>query len=278
MLVFRDNPYTWDISSLGIKSSVIDFSLKTPDGKSLDVSDLQEPVELFIPKKEDAQSMRNNTAKHYFAKPGHGSENMRYHRVVVPSESVLVTVELKAEDGKYMEVYVSHQTRPTVVKHDFATVIPDLSSCSEIRGTKGFNCSSDPFRFDISSAVTGHTGQHFVGIKFLDHESNSSSSLEPRVEIAALRQARSCESLSGRQKRSCIGVKDPPTTPPQTPTSPMVIIPKYNSSTDVNYTMFVTITSCLYWSEKMQAWTDDGCKVENSGCKFIHIFGRPNVH
>jgi hypothetical protein len=59
-------------------------------------------------------------------------------------------------------------------------------------------------------------------------------------------------------KRGCVGVKDPPTTPAPTP---LIIIPLYNSSTDVNYTMSVSVTGCLYWSEKKSKWTSEGCKV-----------------
>lgn len=87
MLAFQDNPYTWDASSKNIKSSVIDFSLKTADGSALEVSGLPEPVELFIPQKEGTKDKGNETATVYFAKPSNGSNNFRYHKVVIPSES-----------------------------------------------------------------------------------------------------------------------------------------------------------------------------------------------
>ena len=77
MLAFNDNPYTWDASSKSIKSSVIDFSLKSGNGSAIEVSGLPEPVELFIPQKKD-KDKGNATAPAYFAKPSDGSNNMRY--------------------------------------------------------------------------------------------------------------------------------------------------------------------------------------------------------
>lgn len=77
MLAFTDNPYTWDASSKGIKTSVIDFSLKAANGSSLEVSGLSKPVELFIPQKKESKSQGNATTPIFFAKPSDGSKNMR---------------------------------------------------------------------------------------------------------------------------------------------------------------------------------------------------------
>ncbi|XP_015751283.1 PREDICTED: sperm receptor for egg jelly-like isoform X1 [Acropora digitifera] len=77
MLAFADNPYTWDASSKGIKTSVIDFSLKAENGSLLEVSGLSKPVELFIPQKKESKSQGNATTPIFFAKPSDGSKNMR---------------------------------------------------------------------------------------------------------------------------------------------------------------------------------------------------------
>ncbi|XP_078349560.1 polycystin-1-like protein 2 isoform X5 [Oculina patagonica] len=256
MLAFTDNPYTWDASSKNIKSSVIDFSLKAADGSAIEVSGLPEPVELFIPQKEDSKDKGNETETVYFAKPSDGSNNLRYHQVVIPSESSSMFVEVKPEEGVSLEIYVRYKTKPTVTEHSFNVIIPKIEFCN--RTETSLNCSSEAYRFSISSAQTGHVGVHYVGIRFPGPESDASPSPEAEVETAASRVRRGCESHGGRQKRSCIGVKTPPTTPPPTPN---IIIPKYNASSDVNYTMSVTATSCLYWSETEQAWTDYGCRV-----------------
>lgn len=56
----------------------------------------------------------------------------------------------------------------------------------------------------------------------------------------------------------CVEFKDPPTTPPPTP---RVIIPEYDPSTDVNYTLSISMAACLYWSEAKEKWTSYGCRV-----------------
>ena len=88
MLAFKDNPYTWDETSKNIKSSVIDFSLKAADGSALEVSGLPEPVELFIPQKQETEDKGNGTATVYFAKPSDGSNNFRYQTAtLLPSST-----------------------------------------------------------------------------------------------------------------------------------------------------------------------------------------------
>ena len=78
MLAFKGNPYTWDASSKGIKSSVIDFSLKAANGSSLEVSGLSKPVELFIPQNEESGEKENTSTPVFFVKPSDGSNNMRW--------------------------------------------------------------------------------------------------------------------------------------------------------------------------------------------------------
>ena len=122
-------------------------------------------------------------------------------------------------------------------------------------------CSSiSPFRLLISSGLTGALGDHYVGILLHKNSSEGLRMNDTSTEgDVHRRHSRSiCNSTSGRKKRSCIGVKDPPSTPSPTP---QIIKPPHNSTVDVNYTMSVWINSCLYWSKEKQQWTNDGCKV-----------------
>ena len=235
---------------------MVDFSIKT-DGLKLNISDLQEPVELFIPLKVDA-NRNNNGSEQYFIKPSRGAENIQYHRISF-TQGAAAFVKIKPLDDNVLEVYISHRVKPTPKNYDYSTIVPDYSTCSEFSKMTGyFNCSSDPYTFSISSRLTGHAGLHFLGIRYAVNDSVTTSDDVKESAEERARDKRDCGSHSGRQKRSCIGVKDPPTTPPPTP---KIIIPQYDINTDVNYTLSVTVSSCMYWSETKQEWTDEGCKV-----------------
>ena len=251
MTLFRDNPYTWDASSSGIQSSVVDFSLKKDDGAVIDVSGLKDAVELFIPLNGRDETSGNKSALNYFAKPSNGSGNFRYHRITISSLNEVVSCKIEPQTGDVLDVFVRAGAKPTLDSYQFKTHVPDFSSCADYSEKTGYyNCTRSPYEVVLSSDVTGKIGTHYVGIRLPS----------TRLADARARVARSCRNGSGRRhKRSCIGVKDPPTTPPPTP---KIIIPKYNADTDVNYTMSVTVTSCLYWSERKQTWTSEGCKVK----------------
>ena len=181
----------------------------------------------------------------------------RYHQAVIPSHSALVFFEVKPELGKSLEVYVNYKTRPTVKQHVFRAITPNINDCNQTKSA--LNCSAEAYVIVLSSAVTGHIGLHYVGIRYPGPKNDKpTSSEEIRQDKGRIR--RGCDSNGKRQKRSCIGVKDPPTTPAPTP---KIIIPWYNKSTDVNYTTSAAVANCLYWSEPKQAWIDDGCKVNS---------------
>ena len=148
---------------------------------------------------------------------------------------------------------MSSGVRPTPSNYTFRTRVPNFSSCRTYDDRTGnFNCTDNPYVFSLSSNVTGEIGVHFIGIRLaLDKGTRNS-------RIKRNRLMKSCKDSNGRQKRSCVGVKDPPTDPPPTPE---IKVPQYDQRTDVNYTMSVTMRSCLYWSETRQAWTSEGCKV-----------------
>lgn len=249
MTSFSENPFTWDNSAKGIRSSVVDFSLKKGDGTSLQITGLKDPVELFIPVTRKVQTTGNKSDDKYFAKPSDGSENLQYHRIDIPSVNSIVFFDIHPERGEVLDIFVTAGKKPTPTNYQFKTRVPDFSSCTASSKIFGYrNCSKNPYEISLASNVTGKTGTHYIGIMFAAN----------KTEKIQSRESRSCGGQGGRQKRSCIGVKDPPTTPPP---SPKIIIPEYNSSTDVNYTMSVTVTSCLYWSEKKQVWTNEGCSV-----------------
>ena len=259
MVTFRMNPYVWTNSSKDIESSVLSVDLKKQDGSRLNVSDLSHPIELFIPVKSPDGTIQNDMQGHLFVKPFNDSSAIRYHKIILDNDLESALVEIRPQSHTFFDVFVSAGVKPTPDNYTFITRIPNVSLCEGFKVEIGyFNCTSNPYMFSLSSNVTGDIGVHYIGIS-LTRKANKTN-----VTNNHRRFKRSCKDIHGRQKRSCIGVKDPPTTPPPTP---RVIVPTYDALTDVNYTMSVQMKRCLYWSEVREAWSSEGCKVG-----YLHVY------
>ena len=252
MVTLKVNPYVWANNSASVKSSVVSLDLKKQDGSRLNISGLSHPIELFIPEEGQEKELENDTASHLFVKPSNGSNAIRYHKIEIMNKIESAFVEIRPENGSRLDVFVSSGFKPTTDNYTFTTKIPDFSSCKNKSEIGHFNCTSNPYAFSVSSDDTGGIGVHYIGIR-LALDVDNVTSIPNRK-----RTVRFCMDTHGRQKRSCIGVKDPPTTIPPTP---KIIVPQYDKSTDVNYTMSVKMKSCLFWSELIQTWTGYGCKV-----------------
>ena len=259
MLSMKHNPFSWDQSASRVKSAVISIDLKDDKGEVLDVSGLSQEIELNI--KSD-RPQNDQTPVSSFVKPSiNGS--MTYHRVMISSDEMTLSVKIVPSNGTRQQVYFRHLKRPTIDTYDFMAEVPDYSSCkkrakkfedaSHLAVHDGyFNCTKDPHLLTLSSDVTGHTGLHYIGIRLPGSNKDSGKNK---------RRRRSC-SENGRQKRSeiCVEFKDPPTTPPPTPRTE---VPVFDPSTDVNYTLYISMGACLYWSESKKKWTSEGCRVSN---------------
>lgn len=236
----------------------MDISVKS-NGGYLHLTKLEEPFELYIPLKHRT---KKETGGHFFVKRSNRFENIRYHKIVIPSHKAVAIVDIVPIGNEPLEIFISSGVRPTPENYSYSTYVPYYSGCSDNATSNGYQqCrSKSPYRLMVSSSSTGATGNHYVGI--LLHKNSSDSSRMNDTSTKGddhSRQLRSmCNTNSGRKKRSCIGVKDPPTTPPP---KPKFIKPEYDPNSDVNYTMSVSISSCLYWSKDQQKWINDGCKV-----------------
>lgn len=185
--------------------------------------------------------------KHFFVKPFVEEQWMRHHVMFLSSEELTATIHVTSQLHTFLDIYVRYNERPTLEEFAYKTTLPDYSSC-RITEMDLFRCALNPYSFDITSNLTGHIGRHFIGIIY--SEENEAQRVRKRKSLCG-------EDSSGRQRRSCVGVKDPPTPLPQE----NIISPEYNASSDVNYTMSVSMGACLYWHEVEQVWTTKGCKV-----------------
>ena len=246
----------WDKSADKVKSPVVSIDLKNERGELLNVFGLSEEIELNITSNRPPGDENPTNA---FVKPSiNGS--MQYHSIIISSAEMTLNLKIVPQKGTQLRVYVRHLTRPKVDDYDYVTGVPDFSSCKQ-RARKDetvprpeetdslLNCTKDPFLVSLSSNLTGFLGLHFVGI------------LLPRLEVKQ-RKRREC-SDSTRQRRSelCMEFKDPPTTPPPTPE---IIIPQFDPRTDANYSISVSMGTCVYWSESKEKWTSEGCRVSDN--------------
>lgn len=246
----------------------MDVVLQTEEKRNLNVSDLKKPVHLYIPQNTENGSpadVKKNTVR-YFVKPSYDVNDtklIQYHKINILHERDVVFVKLHPETyATPLRVYVSFSDYPTPTEHNYSTVLP----CK----TRERKCHKDPYVFSLNASDTGNTGIHYIGIHyyvnisndFIFHGEGKMISMNGSIQERT-RRSSGCDGGGRRRKRSCIGVKDPP--PPPTP-APIVLKSKYNASTDLNYTLSVTIGSCLYWSEVKEQWTDEGCKVRRTVC------------
>lgn len=253
---------------------MIDVVLQKEDKTNLNIFGLKDPVQLYIPQNSDrvsSHTARTNTVQH-FVKPSYDvneSTLIQYHKINLTYDHAVVFVKLKPEILTYtpLRVYVRFSDFPTPTEHNFATVIPICENLGYKEVEMDCVKDSKNYVFSFTSSDTGRTGIHYIGIHYYV---NSTYDLIPEKEermassdddTAKERTKRSCGGSSGRQKRSCVGVKDPPPSP--TP-APVILKPIYNASTDLNYTLSVNIGSCLYWSEDKEEWTDEGCNVRKT--------------
>ena len=247
MLTLKFNPYTWDNSSSAIQSPVTSLELQSNNGTKINVSNLKEDIVIVIPISESPTNNTNNSdvPGHFFLKPN----KMTIRSYYADLADVPVTIKMGiTEIGVFViEVFIKFGFRPTVDNHDHNFTREFKSVCENQTDDKS---NSLPCLPEETSMLVEppKRGLLYVGILFVGATNTSEHS----------REKRSCFG-HGRQRRSCVGFKDPP---PKGFTK--TVTPQYNPSTDVNYTMTITQSSCLYWSEDRNKWTSDGCKVTQS--------------
>ena len=258
---FKENPYTWHEKSKLVTSSVLDVTLKNvTSGKPLHVDGLKKPVELFIKKWNRDDIIDHKLEKlepDYFIKPSppKSTRNMRFHKIFLPHSDVNTKIRIVPSNDKKLGIYIRNKVRPTPADYNYQTVVPNYSTCLNFTKENGlFNCLADPYIFTISPAITGYTGVHYLGIRYV----------KPTETSGSARVRRSCTD-GRRQKRSCVEVKRPPSEPNTS---------EFQNGTDVQYALKVTMGTCMYWSEEKSEWTSKGCKVYYVVLSWIIAFSK----
>lgn len=242
LIAFKANPYTWDATSSIIRSKVIDITLRTSRGEVIEITNLTKPIGIQIPKKlKKERSTSTKQPRHLFLKPG----AIQYHKLRIPSRAYLVSLKIATIDGRRLAVYFGRGFKPNTTNYTSMASLPDFSFCQfNNKSDSSYSCTVDPHTIKLTS---NNSGPYYVGIRLVDTQDDP---------VARLR--RSCTDTKKRRKRSCVEVKDPPTTPPPTATT---VTSQYDVRVDVNYTFSVTMGTCLYWSEEEDKWSRRGCKV-----------------
>ena len=240
MIVIKFNPFTWDKSSELIQSSIIGLELQNSDTEAIVVADLDSDIEIIIPLNRVPVNT-SDTAEQSFLKPRKISTH-KYHSEI-PGLPVSLKLGTQAKDIT-IEMLVKVGSKPTLEEFDYNFVM-EFNSTRESQADYGKIDTSSPLQETSVALLPPDAGLLYVSLLFLGAKNVNEHS----------RKRRSCFG-HGRERRSCVGVKDPP------PKGVIkTVIPQYDPLTDVNYTLTITQSSCLYWSEVDKKWTSYGCKV-----------------
>ena len=230
--------------------SALDITFWRNNDTKMKISNLNTPIEIVFsrePYETTDQGASNGTL---FLK----RKEMRYHNVSIPSYEAVVTVRIKPQKNISLRVYVRYSSRPTAQHHDLNVTLPNtaLSSCSNFSKERKGSCSPrDPYEFDLLANFTGHIGRHVIGVEIL----------EDSVEIPEVSEGMAgndAEALRG-QTQYCVKVKPAPTPLPVKMNGPRL----FDSKTDVKYTLFVTVGTCVFWDKLNEKWSVRGCQVSS---------------
>ena len=259
--MFQDNPYTWDMTAVNVSSHILSVVLKDDSHDALNVSSLQNDINLFIAR--DVTTLPKPVEN--FMKGANGS--MRYHKFDVENVGEPMSFRIMSElnENSLFEIHWLQGERPKLGGDNFVTVLPDFSSCKFLDNGEE-HCEYDPYTVFIDSSLIAVPGEYYMGI--------ASYKASKAINGSHSRERRSCWEGT-RVRRSCIEYKDPPPRPSPTPQGQEKFktqIPEYNAGSDINYTVNSFSSPCMYWDEKNENWTSKGCKVShnpNNGIELV---------
>ena len=253
MLSIPFTPYTWDSAKHRVNSYVLVLVLKDEKSKLIKVSNLSNDIIITIPLKP--QTIFREKLE-YFTK----NDDLRFHEIDVEYENTLILFEIVPQEPNiHFFAYMRYGQRPTSKDYDLNATVSLNENCVWKQSAHGSKEGKTECSFNQPiEAFAKRPGKYFLGVQ----------SYNATVAKSHKREKRACfEFGSKRQKRSCVEVKDPPPTPPQSKSATEV--PVYDSKTDQNYTLRVALGSCLYWSEEREMWITDGCQVSETNLESL---------
>ena len=245
MLSISFNPYSWNSTKERVNSYVLALDIKDETRKLIKIANLSDSIMVVIPSNprmvilEDSQYFTSN-------------DNLRFHVIDVKYKNTLIMLEVtpgEASIGLY--VYMRYGQRPTTNEHDLNATVSNNGWCiwtPSAHGEKNGETECSDNQFLPIKTLANRPGMYFLGMQSYNRSGVNSHK----------RKKRSCLGYR-REKRSCVEVKDPPSTPPQSKN--VTVVPEYDSNTDQNYTLRVTLGNCVFWSEEREIWIPDGCQV-----------------
>ena len=178
------------------------------------MSNLDEDIVMAIPMLASPKDTTNisGDSEHRFLKPN----KMVVHSYYVELDNIPVTIETGVQEMDIViEMFVKSGSRPTTNDFDEKLTLSFQQNCEIARERNQTTCVIEN---SLVSVVPTEPGRLFVGII---GRKNSSQ---------LTRRKRSCFG-HGRQRRWCLSFKDPPPKGVN-----KTVFPRYDPSTDVNYT------------------------------------------
>ena len=245
MMVTTFNPFRWDKdnSSLLVTSAVCSLELNLEGLGEMNVSDLGNDIEITIPINSNGSESTESDSS--FLKPS----QMTIRRYYAELANVPVSLRLVGLDKvTWVEVFIKFGSRPTIEDFDQKFIIAFNTTCQNASTDGNGNYTDCTFEPVSITVVPTEPTVVYVGMRPFGEGNTTEHS----------RKRRSCFG-NGRERRSCVGVKDPPPKGFN-----KTVVPQY----DFKYTMSISQANCLYWLKTEEKWTSKGCKVAYLCCYF----------
>ncbi|XP_077979563.1 uncharacterized protein LOC144434915 [Glandiceps talaboti] len=220
----ENNPITWTNASDNVQGRVVALSFKNESGLPMDISDLDDPIEVWITRDE---SQVDTNLPNYYNTTTSWHEAMTIHAIEMPPHTAL-HLEVRAldyngtdVDNVTVHVFFRYAWAPTVTDHDFNCTLPKT-----FEGPEWVNKTADEIPDEhtcffsntlLNSYTNGTQVTLYVGVK---HEGGYNHSAAD-------------EYLSSTE----------------------------STFWPITYAMKSWTSQCLYFDEDLDEWSADGCEV-----------------